>query len=376
LRIDKEMYRFFVKILFRSRFNIMVQYNDFDPKRTDAYVLVGNHPCLHDGIYTSTYLKKPPMPVISATMFVRPILKFALTKLYPSISKRKGQNDIITVRKMMKATKEGRGVMLFPEGNSSYYGEQSSMPYSTVKLIKKLKKDVVVVMTNGAYLSAARWGSKPVKKGLIELHFHTLYKGEELADLSLDKIYSELSEALKFNDYNWNRERLYKYKPKKRALGLERFIYLCPKCGKYQTISTKGNKIFCKNCGEIAHFNEYCFLEGLEFDNLVDWGKLQHEALPKISKDNLYTYGTLYKIDTIKYKSEKLGNVDVELVGDKLYLLYKTNEYCFDLEKIVGLALTFKDEISFDYEEETYFIKMKDPMLFYEVIKYKIGGLN
>ncbi|MBI9008856.1 MAG: 1-acyl-sn-glycerol-3-phosphate acyltransferase [Tenericutes bacterium] len=376
MRIDRDIYSLVVKAIFRSRFNIEVQYNDFDPKRTDAYVLLGNHPCLHDGIYTSTYLKEPPMPVISATMFVNPIMRFALTVLYPSISKRKGQNDIITVRKMMQVTKSGKGVMLFPEGNSSYYGKESPIPYSTVKLLKKLKKDVVIVKTNGAYLSAARWGSKTVKNGLIELIFTTLYKAEELASLSLDEIYNGLSEALKFNDYDWNRERLYKYNPKKRALGLERFIYYCPKCGKHQTISTKGNKVFCKHCGEIAHFNEYCFLEGLDFDNLVDWGKLQQSVLPEISKKAIYTYGTLYKIDTVKYKSKKLGDVDVELINDKLYLLYKTNEYCFDLDKMVGLALTFKEEISFDYEEETYFIKLKDPMLLYEMIKYKTGGLH
>jgi 1-acyl-sn-glycerol-3-phosphate acyltransferase len=365
-----------VKVIFRSRFNIKVQYNDFDPKRNDAYVLVGNHPCLHDGIYTSTYLKHPPMPVISATMFVRPLLKFVLTKLYPSISKRKGQNDIITVRKMMKTTKAGRGVMLFPEGNSSYYGNHSPIPYSTVKLLKKLKKDVVVIKTNGAYLSAARWGSKSVKNGLIELNFYTLFKGEDLANLSLEKIYNDLSEELKFNDYEWNREKLYKYNPRKRALGLERFIYLCPKCGEHQVISTKGNKVFCKNCGEIAHFNEYCFLEGLEFDNLVDWGNLQREALPKISKERIHSKGTLYNIDTVKYKSKKVGNVNIELFDEKLVLNSEEKKYSFDLDKIVGLALTFKEEISFDYEEETYFINLKDPMLFYEMIKYKTGGLH
>ena len=266
--------------------------------------------------------------------------------------------------------------MLFPEGNSSYYGEQSPIPYSTVKLLKKLKKDVVIVMTNGAYLSAARWGSKPVKKGLIELNFYTLFKAEELETLDLDTIYKKLSDALKFNDFDFNRERKYLYKPKTRALGLERFIYLCPKCNSYQTISTKGNNIYCDNCGEIAHFNEYCFLEGLQFDNLVDWGKLQKENLPRISKEALYTYGTLYKIDTIHYKSNKVGYVDLELIGNKLHVQHRLKEYSFDLDKIVGLTLTFKEEVSFDYEEETYFIKVKDPMLFYEVIKYKMEAMK
>lgn len=368
--------KFFVKVYFTSRFNIKVNYTDFDPKRNDAYVLIGNHPCLMDGIYSSPYLKYPPKPVISATMFVSWIMKFLLTKVYPSISKRKGQNDIHTVRQMIQTVKEDRGVLLFPEGNSSYYGQQSPIPFSTVKLLKKLKKDVVIVKTNGAYLSAPRWGSKPTKNGLIEVNFYRLYKGEELKDIELDRLYEELSEELKFNDFSWNRERKYLYKPKNRAVGLERFIYLCPKCGEIQCISTKKNSVYCSHCGEIAEFNEYSLLEGLDFDNLVEWGDLQHKALPNISKKILYTEGTLYNIDTVKYKEIKRGHVDVELIDHTLFVQNKVLELGFELKKIVGLTLTFKDEVSFDYEDETYFIKMKDPMLFYEVMKYKMEELK
>ncbi len=368
--------KFFVRKYFESRFKIEVTYNDFDPKREDAYVLIGNHPCLMDGIYSSPYLKKPPKPVISATMFVNSMMKFLLTKVYPSISKRKGQNDIHTVRKMIESVKNDRGVLLFPEGNSSYYGQQSPIPYSTVKLLKKLKKDVVIVKVNGAYLSAPRWGSKRTRNGLIEVNFYRLYKAEELKDLELDEIYERLTEEIKFNDFDWNREKKYLYKPKQRAVGLERFIYLCPKCNNIQTISTKKNSIYCSHCGEIAHFNEYTLLEGLDFDNLVEWGQLQHEALPRLSKKSLYTDGVLYNIDTIKYKEIKRGHVDCELIKDKLHVQHRLKEYTFELSKMIGLTLTFKDEVSFDYEDETYFIKMTDPMLFYEVMKYKMEAMK
>lgn len=374
MKIKEAFYRFLGKVFYKSRFKFEVKYDNFDPKRKDPYILIGNHPCLHDGVYASMYLKYPPMPVINTFMFVNKLMKFVLTKVYPSIPKRKGQSDIITVKSMMKVLSEGRGIMLFPEGNSSFYGEQSKIPFSTVKFIKKMKKDVVIIKTNGAYLTAPRWCKKATRKGLFSLRFYTLFRGDELKDLSLDEIYKSLQEALKFNDFDWNRERKYVYNPKKRALGLERFIYLCPKCNSYNTISTKGNKIYCSNCGEIAHFNKYSLLEGLDFDNLVEWGKLQKQEIPRISKDSLYTSGTMYEIDTDLYTSTIMGYVDIELIENSLYVQNKLNEFVFDLNNIVGITLTRKDEISFDYEDKTYLFNIERPMLFYDVIKYKIGG--
>lgn len=374
MNLKEEFYRIILKIFYQTRLKIKVSFKDFDPKRTDPYVLVGNHTSTHDGIIASMYLKKPPLPVINAFMFVNKPMKFVLTKMYPSIPKRKGQSDITTVRNMMKVINDGRGVMIFPEGNSSFFGEGSDFQENTVKFIKKMEKDLVILKTNGAYLTAPRWGDKFTRKGLVEVNFKTLFKGEELKNLSNEQIYDAIKEAISFNDFDWNREKRYQYKPKKRAVGLERFIYLCPKCNSYKTISTKGNSIFCSKCGEIGHFNEYSLLEGLPFDNLVDWGRLQQKELPRIAKDNLYTYGWMYEVNTDDYVSFEIGDVDIELIENGLYVQHRFREYSFDLSLVKGLALTVKDEVSFDYEDKTYMFKVKDPMLFYDVIKYKIGG--
>jgi len=325
LNLKEEFYRILLKLFYRTRLNIEVNYKDFNPKRTDPYILIGNHTSTHDGIIASMYLKKPPLPVINAFMFVNKPMKFVLTKLYPSIPKRKGQSDITTVKNMMKVIDRGRGVLIFPEGNASYYGEGSEFSDTTVKFIKKMGKDLVILKTNGAYLTAPRWGDKMTRNGLIEVNFHTLFKGEELKNLTCDEIYEAIKEEISFNDFEWNRKRQYLYKPKKRALGLERFIYLCPKCNSYQTISTKGNKIFCKNCGEIAHFNDKSFIEGLEFDNLVEWGRLQQKELPRIAKDNLYTYGMMYEVDTTEYISYEIGDVDIEFLEPMLYIKSYSN---------------------------------------------------
>jgi len=374
LGIIEELSKLIMIVFYKVKFKFEVNFNDFDPKREDAYILVGNHPCLHDGVYTSTYLKNPPAPVINTFMFTSKIWKYMLTKLYPAIPKRKGQSDIVTVRKMMKVIKTGRGVMLFPEGNSSYFGKESKVPYSTVKFMKKMKKDIVFCKTNGAYLTMPRWGKKQTTNGLIEVNFYTLFKGTDLETLTLDEIETGINKAIKFNDFEWNRKRKYLYKPRKRALGLELFIYICPKCKSHQTISTKGNKIYCSKCGEIAQFNKYSLLDGLPFDNLVEWGELQRNEWERLSKKNLYTSGTMYDVNMENYTSTKIGVVDIELFGEGLFVQHLLKEYSFNLAKIKGLTLTKKDEVSFDYEEKTYFIKMRDPMLFYDMIKYKIGG--
>lgn len=375
MKIRESIYRLLFKFYYKLKFKLEIKYNDFDPKRKDPYIIIGNHSCLHDGIIVSTLLKKPPVPVINAFLFVSPFTKFLLTKMYPSIPKRKGQSDLVTVRSMMKTLKGGRGVMVYPEGNSSYYGKESSIPFSTVKFFKKVKKDIVVAKNNGGYLVAPRWGSKNIRKGLIEVEFFTLFKGEELDNYSLDEIYEKLVEAIKFNDFDWNRERKYEYNPKNRALGLEKFMYVCPKCNSHQTLSTKGNKILCKNCGEIAHFNKYCLLEGLEFDNLVDWGEYQKNRLPEISKKILYTFGDMYDVDVIKYVKYKMGYVDIDLIENTLHVQHRDKEYSFSLNKIGNITLTLKREISFNYEDKTYLFVLRDPMLIYDVVKYKMEEL-
>jgi hypothetical protein len=376
MNVKEKIIKPILSLFYHSKFKFEVNYGNFNPKRTDPYFLIGNHSSLHDGLFTATFLKKYPYPVINAFMFVNKSMKFVLQKLIYSIPKRKGQSDIYTIREMMRVVKGGRGVMLFPEGNSSYFGEQSSIPFSTVKLFKKFKLDVVICKTNGLYLSAPRWGEKTTHNGLLELNFKVLFKAEELADLSLEYIYEKLVEEMKFNDFSWNRERKYLYKPKKLALGVENYLYVCPKCLKHQTLTTDKNDIYCNDCGKIAHFNEYSLIADLEFDNLVDWDKLQKKQLPKIAKTTVHSEGMMYLVDTTKYKSKKLGFSEVKIYNNLMQATLKNQEYIFDLVKITGLTLTKKNEVSFDYEDKTYLFKLKDPMLYLDIINYLKGEMN
>lgn len=359
---------------YRSRYRFEYRYTDFDPKRQDPYILIGNHSCLIDGQFTTLPLDKYPYPVINAFVFTSGFMKFVLMKLITSIPKRKGQMDVTTIRTIVETLKNGRGIMIFPEGNASYFGKESPIMPGAGKFLKKMKKDVVFCKTNGGYLSRPRWSDKGIPHGLFDIHYYGLFKAVELETMTPEEIESRLAVELKFNDWDWNREAKHRYVGKHRAVGVERFIYACPKCGCAQTLSGRGSSIHCSKCGEIARFNEYSLLEGLPFDNLVDWDRYQKTLLPEIVKTQIRSSGELYDVDTANYHKESIGKMSISLWNNILRLWNQRRRYDIPLQEIAGLVLTRKDELSFDVGEKTYFIKLKDPMLFLDAINLLKGA--
>lgn len=364
-----------VRLYFSSRFRFRRKYTDFDRFRKDPYILLGNHTSMIDGLVIVMPIDKYPYPVISAFMYTSPFMEFVLTKVIHSVPKRKGQSDVSTVRSIVDVIRKGRGVMIYPDGNSSYFGKESPLTYSTVKFVKKMKLDVVIGKINGGYLSMPRWADYPIRGGLYDIHVYRLIKAEDLQTMTADEIYELLVNALSFNDFDWNRIEMRKYHNKHRAQGVERYLYVCPKCGGHQTISAKGDEIFCKNCGKIAKFNDYSFLEGLPFDNLVEWDEMQKKHIPAMAEEGIKSIATVYLVDLKKRGKLKrpLGAFDVCLKDELLtFKDPKAMKESITLEvaKITGLVMTGKKDLSFDYEEKTYFMPFRDPMVFLDVINY------
>ncbi len=373
-RILNSLLRTFLFSKYRFHFSFD---DNFDPDRQDPYLLIGNHSCLIDGQFTVLPLDRYPFPVINSFMFRKPFMRFVLTQLIHSIPKRKGQSDILTIRMIMDTIKkEKRGVLLFPEGNSSYFGKESSIPFSTAKLLKKLKLDIVVCAVNGGYLSNPRWSDRPVRKGFIDARYYTLVKAEELETIDQEVLYAKIVEALRFNDFDWNREQHHIYDLRHRAEGLERFIYACPQCGNTQCIRTKRHEIFCSHCGKIAEFNRFSLLEGLPFDNLIAWDAFQKPLIPELVKNPLKTTGILEDVDfsEAKIRSRVIGKFDIRVEKDRLLFSNPETAIAFPLDRVQNLTLTRKEELAFDFEDKTYFAAVKDPMLLFDAINFLNGG--
>jgi len=364
-----EVGRIGLKIMFHSRFDLKYTYDDFDPKSTSPYLLIGNHATQHDPLIVGMVIKRYPYPVANSFLYTNPIFKWLLTHVVTSISKRKGQSDMQTIRLILNAVhKQKRPVMLFPEGNASYFGEQTETDYlPTAKLVKKLNVDIIVAKINGGYLAHPRWGFYR-KKGHFHTHFYRLFKADELNEMSVETIQKTLEEAMVFNDFEWNLKHQHHYRLKGRSNGIEHYLYYCPSCKETQTLYGQHEHIFCQNCGVIATFDKTSILNG-PYPSLIEWGKDQKNIIPKRILSPMVTKGMLYEVDNIKQKKYQLGFHNV-IIENKVLMIETKPKRQFDINRIKGEVITRKHNFSFDYEEKTYNFLLKDPMLILNTITY------
>ncbi len=376
MKLSTEIARIGLKIGFKLRHHFIYTFEDFDNKRKDAYILIFNHSQLNDALFIAKSLPHYPYPVASNLLYTDPATKIGLTKLVTSIPKRKGQVDSTAIRKIMHAiNKENRGIMVAPEGNSSFYGNETKTDFkSTAKLVKKLKKDLVVAQVNGGFFSHPRWGKSRLGS-TVEIHYKTLIKSDAYDKYSIEEIMDLMEKNIAFNDYNWNKKRGYIYRHKNLAKHVERVIYACPTCGSIQTIKGINNDIYCSSCGKIAHINKYQMVEG-PFDTLIKWDEYQKNLLNEKLDQSYEFFGKLYELDLKKLKRYKKGKYKVIQHIDHVEMINKKSTFTFDIDKISGITLTQKNNISFDYMDKTYSIRMTDPMLFRDLIKKKKGALS
>ncbi len=366
-----EFGRFIVKRMFHRRYRFRFDYDRFDPKGKTSFFLVANHPSALDPLYVAMNIVRYPYPIANIFLYTDPKLKFLLTNVVKSIPKRKGQTDTRTIRAILEAyQKDHRSIMVFPEGNASYFGKSTPTDYaSTAKIAKKVGVDVIAAKIDGGFLAAPRWG-KYIKGSRVDVHYSILLTSERLKTMSIQEIASVIEEALTFDDFDWREAHDVMYPTKHRAQGLEHVIYWCPKCQGIQTIHTKGNDIHCRTCGHIASFDERSLLTGLPFARLTEWGDRQMDMIPGIIKEGFETKGVLKEIDFKRMRRRHIGLARVTYQAPIIWIVTKTLTLEINQEDITGIVMTEKNDISFDWKGHTYFITIDDPKLLLDVITH------
>jgi len=370
MKIRKRIYLIPLKFIIRKyylwAFNVKYEFIDFNPKREGPFFLIGNHVLLLDAFFSNFPINGYAIPVTNSFVYTDPIQKYALTKLIDSIVKRKGQSDMQTIKDMRRFIKQGKSIAVYPEGNTSYYGDTSESIYTTAKLFKSQKIDVICSKTKGGYFAKPRWRKSRTKKPYIEITMSTLFRTKDLEDMTVDEIYSAMTSNYYNNDYDWNREHKHKYIGKNRLLGSHRVIYGCPKCNSINTIESSGDDIYCTSCDMKGTINDYGYIEGAKFDNFVDWGKFQEELLKKKLNKKYEFEVDLFKFDMNVFKKFRLGKKKIIYENNHFYI---DNEYTFDIMMIKGEAYTESKEFSFDYLDETYMFFTEKPKLLLDITR-------
>ena len=372
MSIKTNFYKLLYKIIFNIKYKIHIEWNDFNKNRKDAYYLLANHPSLNDGILQSLYLKKQPTMVVDHLELSNPKWKHILTNVVKSIEVHRELFNIKSIHEIKDQIDKNKAIFMFPEKSASYFGENHLLPLSTAKLIKKYPLDIAMVKSQGSYLANPRWGEKIPFRANIDLDYQMILTKERIKILSIEEIHNILVDHLAYNDFQWNKEQKYLYRNKHRALGLEKYIYFCPKCSKHQTIYTKGESIYCEHCGKLGHFNAYLLLSGFEFDDLMTWDKLQKQALPQILSNSIFTRGSMSLLNMDDDSIKELNYMDMEInpKSKAVFVQNRDDEIMFEIKKIKRLSLLRKDELVFEYKGIIYAFKIEDPILMKDSLEY------
>lgn len=341
-------------------FNCKVKYklhDGFKFSRKEPYVMLSNHVFMFDVIHTALFLWKVPHIVASQTLFNKKGLGFLLKHIAHAIPKSKGSSDIRTAREIIGAAKRGYPILIFPEGDTTFYGETGYIEESTFKLVKKLGLDVVTNNIKGGYLSYPRWALFKRRNRRAEFNYHVTITKEELKDMSLDEVKAVIKKALYNNDYEYQREHMIKHPGKNKAIGFENVVYICPECESIDTIKTSGDKIYCEHCHTEGLMNDYGFIEGFKFDNLIEWDQFQRQFNDKLRQTEVSTDADLYYADYTQKDNQLVGRVNIRYHEGRLHFTGALEEVIL-INEIRNPIITLRRNLSFSYKERDFFIRL------------------
>ncbi len=344
--------------------------NDRDP-----FILISNHFNTWDSFVVMKNIKKNIRFVATEIAYLDLPKKIGMGILARTIRKRVGKTDMAATRKIFDYLKQGYAIGLFPEGDNTFSGKSLNIYKNTGRLLKTAAVDVVLVKQRGGYISQPRWADYFSKKGEVHTHTSTLITKEELENLTPTQINKIVKDALSNNDYDFQREMMIPLERKNRAEGIERLVYYCNNCNSVLTVFGKEHDIICSKCGDIGHINEFEFIEGNKFDNLVDYNKFQYSKIEEVINSEFMFVVNLNIVDNKRLVNKSLGTHRLHYKDKKLTLSGKKSIITFDILKMKYPVNTMRHSFSFDYDGITYnFTDIRHQFVLYEMCRYINGS--
>lgn len=324
-------------------------------KGENAFI-ISNHQSDIDPILIGLSVNKPIYFVGTDTIFNKSFVSKLLNYVFAPIPKKKGLSDPKCIKSMFKIAKEKGNIGLFVEGNRTYAEFQYYIDTSICKLIKTLKMPLILLNINGGNGIFPRFSNKR-RKG----KFYTSLAKRIEVDEYMNMDDQTLLELIKENIKVYDSENNFEYKSKKRAEYLERMLFVCPKCKQVETLYSKGEFVYCKECDLKVEYTTKLHLKSedksFKFDRLIDWYEYQKKWCREFNYDNENV--EIFKDNLIELYITKVGEKrklickgDLTLTASKL--LFNGKE--FDLKDISIASVIGGRKFNFTTSEGDYLV--------------------
>jgi len=275
-----KIFRPLAKIYLKLKFSYKYKTHKKEKPLPENYIVLSNHATDYDPVLLGVAFKRQMYFVGSEhiTRFGK-IYKF-LNYCFAPIVRAKGTLAVSTVVEIMRKTKHGGNVCIFAEGIRTWDGVSSPIHPTTARLVKNAGCGLVTFRLSGGYFSSPMWAdSSNTRKGALRGEVVRCFTKEELKQMSEEEIFKVISEDLYENAYERQKSEMVRYKGKKLAAGLERFMIKCPSCSAEDTISSEKNSVSCSSCKKTFSYNEYGYLTDAPFETLLEYSEWQKKEL-------------------------------------------------------------------------------------------------
>ena len=194
-----------------------------------------------------------------------------------------------------------------------------------------------------------------------------------MKSLSLEEVANRIKSSLYNNDYEYQRIHMVPRPSKKLAEGFDNVAYICPECESPNTIIAHRNEIHCTHCKTTGKMNEFGFIEGFKYDNLVDWDNFQKPLSYKLLDTEFESDAILYHADYEQKnkRRHRIGKIKFKY-SKELFIISGVKEEVIPFDKIYNPIVTLRRILNFTYNDTNYIVKLeKHVMAFLRVIQEK-----
>lgn len=336
-----------VLLIFKIIYNFSLGTNPIK-KVKGSYLIIGHHVNEFDAVYVN-FASGRLVRFLAGDANMDTAWKRWLFNFLGMIPFRKKKSDMKSIRQLMNLAKGDYPIGLYPEGGQTWDGATDVLIPSTAKLIKMVNIPVYVTFYKGAFLTRPRW-SRFDRRGSIQFHGFQLFTPEEVKKMTVDEIFVKMQEGLAYNEFQWQKEHMIKFKGKRRAEYIQRLLYKCPACGELNTIHSEKHDFGCSACGASYHMNVYGFIEGCDrFEDTHQWHQWQHSHIPEIvaGMDAYHLSGIRYEKRHSKTNERSFHTCDVTLTTDAIMLKCDTGSETIPITSAFGFSCTLRDIFEF-----------------------------
>ncbi len=326
-------------------------------------LIIPNHGCAWDPLLVAMSLRDHHAYfVASEHLFRLGLVSRLIESLVAPIPRRKASTGTDTVKACLRHLRAGHSVCLFAEGEQCWDGRNIPIFPATGKLARSSGATLVTYRLEGNYLSLPRWG-KGIRRGKVRGYPVGIYPPDVLKTMSATEIEALINRDIFENAWIRQRQNPVAFRGKNRAKGMERALYLCPRCRKIDSLQSEGNRIFC-SCGLNLEFTETGFFEPSQpFETLAEWEDWQKQAL----RDGAFSYagedGLLFSDPDVTLALIKTGHEE-SLLGQGALCQYKDRLLCaghsFPLQDISYMADVLASRLLLTVQGEYYEIRTKN----------------